>query len=469
MVVFWGSFAAFFVDPFYGIVHYSLINILRPEQLLWGGGVGRIYLGAQAAIFVAWLVNRKKLTPEYTAASIQIKAMVAFAFGMTIATIFAIAPKDLSWFWTSAFYKTVLFCYMMTKCVNKAKKLDLYYAPFLVWFMLLQVWGIQQKLGGNVRMEGIGGDQLSNVNDLSSVAVMYFPMAYYALYNTKRWIRLCVGIPATIVSVIFILFGGSRGAFLGLAACVLYIGLRTPGLQKIKMLLTASIVGTLLFITISAVAPEGFFDEYKERLATMLGEEDADTGDVEYEASAAGRIAMWKAVYHFMRQHPEFWLTGVGMKGFSEIYYNYLHEIEPYLTPEENVSVAYRGIGGKAIHNTYLNVLSGGGLLSFLPWVFLLFVSWFQASRIPKKYPKIVDGVNIHNYAQAIEAGLVGIFVTIMFGNTESVDFYYWHMTMVGVLVNIGKARLQREELGIEDEEWMEESVARVGYSSAHF
>lgn len=456
MGVFWGSMVFFYVDPFYGIVHYSLINILRPEQLLWGGGVGRIFLGAQLAIFTAWVIKRDDLTPEYTPLSKQLKLMIVVAIGMTFSTIFAISSKELSWYWTSLFYKTTLFCFLMSKCINTAKKLELYYVPFLIWFMLLQIWGIQQKLGGNVRMEGIGGDQLSNVNDLASVAVMFFPMTYYSLYSTKKWIRVFVGVPTTVISIIFILFGGSRGAFLGLMMCFLSIFLRTPGLQKLKMLFTVTIVGSLLYVTLAALAPEGFFDEYTARLKTMLGEEDEATGEVEREGSSAGRLAMWKALYSFMRQHPEVWLTGIGFKGFPTIYFDYLHEIEPDLTAEEYGHVLFHGSGGKAIHNTYLNVLSGCGIITFLPWIFLLFSSWYQAHTFPKRYPKIVDGVNIHNYARAIEIGLLGIFVTIIFGNTESVDFYYWHMTMVGVLVNLANGKLKREALGEEDEEWAE-------------
>lgn len=461
MALFWGSMAFFFVDPFYGIVHYSLINIIRPEQLLWGGGVGRIFLMSQAANFAAWLIKKEQLHPEDTPLPTQIKIMLVVGVGMLLSTAFATIPPEDSWIWTSQFFKTIImFSFLMSKSINSAKKLELYYVISTSWFMLLQVWGIQQKRGGNERMEGLGGVQLGDVNDLASVAVLYFPMAYYMLYSKKRWVRLFVGIPTTLTSIMFILFGGSRGAFMGLAVCGFFIFLRTPGLQKFKMAFTSLIVGALLIGLLSVLAPPGFFDEYTARLKTMTGEESEDTGEVQREGSSAGRIAMWKAAFHLFRQHSEFWLTGMGMRGFSSLYYSYMSEIEPYLEPEEVTLIYHGGEGGKAIHNSYINLATSGGLVVIVPWFYLYFYAWFQAYRIPKKYPKIIDGVDIHNYAKATEIGLIGAALTILFINAEFVDFYYWHMTMAGIIANLGKAQLRRQALGQEDEEFDETTAA---------
>ncbi|MDY0091963.1 MAG: O-antigen ligase family protein [Candidatus Vecturithrix sp.] len=472
LLVFWGSMPAFFIDPFYGIVHYSLINIIRPEQLLWGDqtAAGRVFLGSQAAIFLAWLFKKDDLKPEDTPVPFQIKIMLFLIVAIHISGLFGITLPALQSKWSSHFMKVTLFCFMLAKCMNSAKKLELYYAVTTFWFMLLQIWGIQQKLGGNERMEGLGGEQLGGVNELAAVAVLYFPMAYYMLYSRKKWIRIGVGIPTTVISLVFILFGGSRGAFLGLAVCIVLILLRTPGLQKFKIIFTFVFVGTLLYFTLNLIAPEGFFDEYTARLQTITGEEDQTTGEVEYEGSASGRIAMWKAVYYFMRQHPEFWLTGLGMRGFQARYFDYIDQIEPHLEPEEVGHIYYGGVGGKAIHNSYLNMLTSGGLLVFFPWLFLIFYAIIQAHFISKKYPKIIEGVNIYNYAWAVEIGIIGVCVCMIFGNTEFVDFYYWFFLMSGIITNLGKAQQRRERLGQEDE--YEEEVTMVrrypAYSSYH-
>jgi hypothetical protein len=462
--LFWSTLLLAFIDPFYGIVHYTLINIIRPEQLMWGGSIGRIYIGSQVACFLSWLLNSKKLTPEDTSTPYQFKLLCVVVLGMSISTIFSLTPPGLSWQWTSQFMKSVVFCFVMSKALNTAKKLEWYYAITLVWLMLLQLWGIQQKYLGNVRLEGLGGVMLSDSNDLSSIMVLYFPMAYYSLFSRNKWVKL-IGIPTTFVSVIFILYGGSRGASVGLAICLFFIFWRTPGLQKFKMAFNLAVFGILLILIISAVAPKGFLDEYTARIQTIFGEKEEETGEVKHEASAESRKAMWKMVYYFLKQHPEFWLTGLGMRGFPVLYFNYISDIEPYLNTEEYGYVLYTGTGGRAIHNTYLNMLTSGGLLVFLPWLYLLFYSWFQAHTIPTKYPRIVDEVDIHNYARAIEIGLVGAYATIFFINTEFVDFYYWHMMMAGIIANLGMARLKREELGLEDEELLEPSSQKPVYA----
>lgn len=465
---YYGGVLITYVDPFYGVLLYTFMNIVRPEQLAWGDRAfaGRIFLIVQVACFTSWVFNREKLTPEYTPLPLQIKILIVIVIAMLISWVFAISPPSESSKWSTQFMKITLFCFVISKSINTGKKLDWYFIVSLFFLMFLQLWGIQQKAGGgNPFMENIGGDQLSDRNDLGAVSVMYFPASYYMLYNRKKWIKLFIGIPTTIVSVMFILFTESRGAFLGLAVCFLFMFLRAPGVQKMKMIATVITVGILLIAVMVPLAPEGFFDDYTERLKTMLGEEEDFGEEVEYEGSAAGRLAMWKASYHFMRQHPEFWLTGLGPRGFSAVYFQYIDEIEPHLNEVEYYHILYGGRGGKAIHNTYINMATSGGILVFVPWMFLLFVAVIQAHQIPKTYPKIVDGVNIHNYAMAIELGLLGAGASVMFINAEYVDFYYWYITIVGVIANLGSAQIKKEELGLEEEYEAEYETAAPAFT----
>jgi O-antigen ligase len=217
------------------------------------------------------------------------------------------------------------------------------------------------------------------------------------------------------------------------------------------------------------VAPEGFFEDYTKRLSSILGQEDAATGEIKHEDSAAGRTAMWKGVLVVLKNHPEYWLFGVGMNCYAQMYIQHIDEMAEVLTTAELAHVLFGGHGGKEIHNTYFSILIGGGFTVFFSWLFFLAYAWWQVHRIPKKYPRIIDGVDIHNYARAIEIGIMGYCLCIMFLNMEFIDMLYWHLTMTGVLVNIGKAKLQREELGQEDEEWYEEPVGSPVYAhSAH-
>jgi hypothetical protein len=126
-------------------------------------------------------------------------------------------------------------------------------------------------------------------------------------------------------------------------------------------------------------------------------------------------------------------------------------ELYNYLEPDEFMLILYGGGGGKDIHNTYLNFLLGGGAITFLTWLFLVCYAWYQAHIIPQKYPQIVDGVNIHNYARAIEVGIIGYGVCIMF-ISASTDFFYWHLLMPGIITNLGKAELKRQESELEEE-----------------
>ncbi len=434
---------------------------------MWGdaSAVGRLFLAVQALSFGSWLINKDKLTPEYTPIPFQMKLLWLTAILMTISGFTGTYP-DWSWRWVSGFWKMTVFCFVLSKAMNTAEKVEKLYVVCLIVFSLLAMWGMQQKLGGNVRMEGLGGDVLPDVNSLAAVVVLYFPMTYYSILSTKKWIRLFIGIPTFILFVIFIMFGGSRGAFLGMSFCLMMFFLKAPGLQKFKMIFTFSILGVLLVIALSAIAPEGFLDEYTERLSTILGKKDVMTGEVEHEASAAGRTAMWKGAWVVYRNHPEYWVFGVGMYAYAQMYMRHIDEIAAEVTEEELHHILFGGSGGKEIHNTYISVLMGGGAAVLLCWLFLIFYAWFQVHRIPKKYPRLINGIDIHNYARAVEVGIMGYCVCIMFLNMEFIDLFYWHLIMSGVLVNLCKAKLQREALGQEDEEWFEESVGIPAYAT---
>lgn len=470
MTVLWGAMPFFFLDPFYGVVYYSLINIIRPEQLLWGGGVGRIYLGAQLMIFLSWLANKEKLQPEYTPLPFEIILLWILAFEMTLNTYTVSYNSDVSWHWTSGFIKATIFCFVITKTMNSPQKLERYYAVVLVWFTLLAIWGFQQKLGGNDRMEGLGGQQLPDINGLACVYVLYFPLTYYSMLSRTKWVKFWIGIPSFIVFTIFILFTDSRGAFLGMAVCMLMIFLRTPLLQKFKMVFTLLIVGTLLIGVLSQLAPQGFFESYQARLATMLGQENETTGEVEYEGSAAGRTAMWKGAIAVYRNHPEYWFFGVGMYCYSLMYHLHFDEISAVIPPEIFLSQIYRGgRGGKELHNTYLSVLMGGGVIILLTWLFLIVAALVKAHRIPSTCPQIIEGIDLHNYARAIEVGIIGYCVSITFVNMEFIDFFYWHLIMPGVLLNLGMAHVKKEALGLLDDDILPDStVKRSLYGMSH-
>ncbi len=464
ILIFWSPIPFTMYDPFFGVVAYVLMNVIRPEQLMWGDrqAAGRIYLFTQIVCFFSWLFNRDKerLHGKDNPVPSQMFILLLFLLQMFLVSYFSEFPQSDRW--SSMFWKTTLFCFVISKSVSTPKKLELFYVAVLIWMSLLAVWGIQQKFGGNSRMEGLGGDMLSDINDLSSVYVMYVPMAYYSLFSTKKWIRAWIGIPSFLIFVIFILFGGSRGAFLGMFVCMGLIFLRAQGIQKFKMAATMVFVGGLLGIVLIQLAPEGFFDEYTDRLKSIMGQEDTQTGQVEREGSSAGRIAMSQGAWTVFTNNQQYWWTGIGLRCYPFMYYQHFDEIAPVLAPEDFASIYGDGKGGKAIHNAQINLLMSGGIPLATLWAAYFFFSWSQAHRFPKKYPKIIQGVNVHNYANALEIGIVGWLVCMSFLNIEFVDFFYWHATMIGVVTNIGRAQLQRELAGTDEDEEEENSAARL-------
>ncbi len=456
MFMFWVPMGLIFKDPFFGILHYTLSSIIRPEHLTWGdsSAAGRIYLTIQVLTLISWMSNREKLDTEATGLVFQNKILWFIGLEMTHVSYFNAFDFDTSWYWASNFWKMTLYCFLLVKSFDNAKKIELYYGLSLIWLTLLAMWGIQQKFAGNDRLEGLGGALIPDSNGIAALYVMYTPVAYYAMFSRTRWIRY-VAVPAFILFSTFILFSGSRGGFVGLIVVMAWIFLSAKGLQKFKMMFNFMVLGSVLIGLISKFGPEGFFDEYTDRLATILGQKDEDSGEVKHEGSAEGRKAMWKGALHVYGLHPEYWWFGLGLNNYSQIYYKYhIDEIAEVVEEPDFSLVLHGGHGGKDMHNSYYNMLLGGGAITTVTWLSLLAYAFVQAHFIPKRYPKIVDGVDIHNHARAVEAGILGWSFCMTLGSREFIDYFYWFLVMPGVLANLGRARLKREALGREDEEF---------------
>ena len=192
---------------------------------------------------------------------------------------------------------------------------------------------------------------LEDPNDLALAQLMATPFlaeAWLGARGLKKWFLGAL----LLLPVGGILVTQSRGGLLGLAvgSFVLLrgrISSRAVSISLVGLILAAGIV-------LSGVS------------------ERADTqGDEGIDLSAQGRLDAWRSGINMFSHHP---LTGVGFKMFNDYYLDYAVDPAEWLA-------------GKSAHNAFVLCLAETGLLGFIPFMMLVWLSVRANQRLLRRPP----------------------------------------------------------------------------------
>jgi hypothetical protein len=214
--------------------------------------------------------------------------------------------------------------------------------------VVAQLW---RTAKGLVEMSlGIGGDPhmagMVRIGDSGEAAILAMILAFCVVQlldaRTARR-RLLWGIVTSFLAIgLFLSYG--RGGWIGFGVALVVIGL----LQHRKLLVVLPVILALVIMFVPTVS-ERFSDIDLQHL------DDSDSNTL------AGRVEVWQAAAEIYWMHP---LLGVG------------YGVGRYRAAE------YLGQGAGAIHNDYLGVLAGTGLIglaAFLLWQGQWFVELLRA------------------------------------------------------------------------------------------
>jgi len=76
------------------------------------------------------------------------------------------------------------------------------------------------------------------------------------------------------------------------------------------------------------------------------------------------------------------------------------------------------------VHNTYLEILTGGGLLSFIPFVFILINTWNKI-KTKSNYDKSMCDLMV-----CLKASFVALLITTFFISEDKAKFYWFFMAL---------------------------------------
>lgn len=416
-----------FINPFYGVLNYAFISIIRPESLTWGGAqVKNVSFFAISCLLVASVIKSSiRLTTLRNGFFISFALFYLFLLFVTVQSPLTYVTESQHQL-TMSFVRVILIIFAYCLCLYNIVRHDLnrvliYINALMLMFLFMALWGIDQRLNGNMLIEGLFGEAIKDRCAITGVFVLVFPLGLYN-YNYPykgKWFWKYSGLASSFLFLIMIFFTDSRAGFLGFVLCIGILCISMKNKIRNFIILIACIV--LLF----PMLPE----DYQKRISS-IGK--AKEGTVEIDRSAGSRLVMWQSALMIFMDNPIF---GVGNLNFAEEAYNrrayFVDKISQDLFDysfQENFKLQ--------CHNMYLDIFAEGGLVTAIPFYFLMAIPILRAIRLRNigNDPAHEEVYRLNRLLFYLLAGMMGYLLTCFFANMRFIDYYYWMLTLILVV-----------------------------------
>ncbi|WP_160295260.1 O-antigen ligase [Geobacter sp. OR-1] len=327
--------------------------------------------------------------------------------------------------------QTMVYCICLYSVLLKLtdKEVNNYIKFTVFCFMFMAVWGIEQYSRGNTLVEQLFGTAIVDRCAITGVFVLYLPVSIY-LINKHDKFQKYFGFLSFIAFISIIVLTQSRAGFLGFVLS--FTGVYFFSKRKARMIGFAF----LILITALPFIPDSYF----ERIGTIKTQ-DIHSDEIS-DYSSASRLLLWKVGLRIFGDHPVF---GVGNLNFSkasgEYAAAYAGSVDDRLYIATFGSEGQRGLSHT--HNTFVNILAEGGLLSAIPYYLMIFFPLWKGYKLNRKY-RFRDDERL-NLINMLNCGIAGFLVTAFFANLILIDFLYWNLTLSFFLTQKFEASIETE------------------------
>jgi probable O-glycosylation ligase (exosortase A-associated) len=394
-----------FRRPFVGLLVFSWLAYMRPQDLCWGfARTMRLSFFVGITMVVGWWANEQGRR-RFTGWDVRTRMILLLAALITISYLGAQRHDEYTNRYFFEYLKIVVVALFTVGQVDSRQRLRA-----ILWTIALSLgfFGVKGGLfglltGGAQILRGPGG-MLEDNNDFALALVMNVPLLWYLGISERsvRWVQRGTQI-AVVLTIVTIVLTHSRGGFLALCATALWIAWRSGRLVRATFALAG------LAVLFPLLAPEHVL----ERLGTI--------GD-RSESSANARFIAWGTALRMIEANP---LLGVGMRNFQSRFLEY-----SVIPPSEDQSTY-------VAHNSYLQIWAESGSLAFLVYLGLLasvFVACRRVFRLGRQRPDLAWAAD---YARMMEATTVGFLVGAFFLNRGHFDLIYHWLALVSSLVAV--------------------------------
>ncbi len=397
--------------PFIGLLVFSWLAYMRPQDLCWGfARYQRWSMLIALVMFAGWVINVPgRLFPSDP----RNWAMIALAIliGLGLADAQAVQKYEINRY--IEFVKVVVIALFTTSIIRHKGHLRM-----MVWVIALSFgfYGVKVGLsgvlsGGSLVVRQGPGGMLEDNNDFSLALVTALPWILHLSTTENRPVfrkGLRIVVPLTALTVILT---HSRGAFLSLVVVIMALTWRSKNrIAAFALMFVIAVFGLMM-------APQSF----KDRIATI--------GNYEEDGSAMGRLRAWKVAIDMAKGNP---ILGVGMNKFQQHYLEYSR-----LENRDHVRVA---------HNSYLQIWAECGTPAFALYLFLIFWSFVDIWRTRRRANKLFRSSWIIQYGTMFETSLAGFIVGAIFLNRAHFDLFYHVVAVILAYGRIARAEMDAFE-----------------------
>ncbi len=395
LIVF-GSIPYILKRPYIGILVYCWLSYMNPHRLTWGFAYNMPFAATISITTILALLffKESKKIPMST----LMMVWFMWILWMNVTTFFAMVPDAAFHEWERSM-KIQLMSMVTLMLMKKPERIK-----WLVWVIALSIgfYGIKGGIFsiltlGNNLVWGPPGTFFEGNNGLAVALIMILPLFRFLQLHTEHiWVRRGLLVAMSLIGI-SILASYSRGAFLGLSAVMIFLGIRS----------NKKLIIMPLLIIISLLALSFMPQKWHERVDTIQ--------TYEADASAMGRINAWYFAINIANARP---LVGGGYQVFDR-------NLFKIYAPSPN---DYHDA-----HSIYFEALGEQGYVGLILFLILGGLSLIQGNRI-RNLTRGQDELQwAYDLASMVQASLIGYAVGGLFLGLAYFDLYY-HLIAILVL-----------------------------------
>lgn len=407
LAVICGSLPIILFRPFLGLMVYSWLAYMRPQDMAWGL-TRSLPLSQWVAIAMAVGLLIAMGREQWVTFRLQTFLLILLAGWISLSALNALVPEMAQEVY-GHYWKAILITVLTTGMVRDRRRLRilLLLIVFSIGFLGAKR-GLFGLLRGGARFHDGPGGFMSDNNSFALVLCMILPLLVgLALTEKRQVVRLAAAAVAALCTL-SVLFTFSRGGFLTLCLVGSMLVWRSRRRLVVGGVLA---VGLACFVLFSS---DQLANEYVDRASSI--------SDYEEDGSAQGRITAWKTSWAVFLDYP---LLGVGPNNFAAVYDRY-----------SPVPGRFR-----VAHNSYLQLLAECGLPAMLLFAGAIAASYWRLQRL--RGATTVPWVELQ--ARMFQISILGYVLGSMFLNQAYNELIY-HLMGLSVSLEVVAAQEARAE-----------------------
>jgi probable O-glycosylation ligase (exosortase A-associated) len=384
--------------PFFGLLAYSWLAYMRPQDMAWG--MSRVlplsqWVALAMLLGIVVTLGRERLATF----KLQTVLMALLALWISITVLTAVLPEMAKVVY-GHYWKGILIAVLTTGLVRDRERFRT--LVILIAFSL-GFLGAKRGLFGLLRggaqyNDGPGGFMADN-NSFALMLNMCLPLLVgIAATDPRRWVRTTATAMA-VLTVPTILFTFSRGGLLTLCLVSGLLIWRSKNRWLVAAVMAVSLLGVV------ALTSESVTEKYLQRAETI--------DDYEEDGSAMGRINAWKTSWYVFLDYP---VLGVGPNNLAAVYQRYSPQPGRF----------------RVAHNAYFQLLAECGLPALLLFLAAISAALWRMQRLRDQ----TGQPWIETQARMFQISILGFLAGSMFLNMAYNEVIY-HLVALTVCLEV--------------------------------